>query len=30
MSQMTLADKISQTINSAPAIDHLGIPKYDW
>jgi beta-glucosidase-like glycosyl hydrolase len=28
--RMTLEEKISQTLNSAPAIDHLGIPAYDW
>jgi beta-glucosidase len=28
--RMTLEEKISQTLNSAPAIDRLGIPAYDW
>jgi beta-glucosidase len=28
--RMTLEEKISQTLNSAPAIDRLGIPSYDW
>ena len=28
--RMTLEEKISQTMNSAPAIDRLGIPAYDW
>jgi beta-glucosidase len=28
--RMTLAEKISQTLNSAPAIDRLDIPAYDW
>ena len=28
--RMTLEEKISQMMNSAPAIDRLGIPSYDW
>ena len=28
--RMTLEEKISQMMNSAPAIDRLGIPEYDW
>ncbi len=28
--RMTLEEKISQTLNSAPAINRLGIPAYDW
>ena len=28
--RMTLEEKISQTLNSAPAIDRLGVPAYDW
>jgi beta-glucosidase len=28
--RMTLEEKVSQTLNSAPAIDRLGIPAYDW
>ncbi len=28
--RMTLDEKISQMMNTAPAIDHLGIPAYDW
>jgi hypothetical protein len=27
---MTLEEKIGQLVNSAPAIDRLGVPKYDW
>ncbi|WP_036930479.1 glycoside hydrolase family 3 protein [Prevotella sp. 10(H)] len=27
---MTLEEKIGQMMNSAPAIDRLGIPSYDW
>src|SRR5574337_279030 len=30
VSRMTLEEKISQMMNDAPAIDRLGIPKYDW
>ncbi|MDH7599084.1 MAG: glycoside hydrolase family 3 N-terminal domain-containing protein, partial [Sedimentisphaerales bacterium] len=30
VSRMTLQEKISQMVNSAPRIDRLGIPKYDW
>ncbi|MBN2241125.1 MAG: glycoside hydrolase family 3 C-terminal domain-containing protein [Acidobacteria bacterium] len=30
VSRMTLEEKISQTLNSAPAIGRLGIPAYDW
>ena len=28
--RMTLDEKISQMMNTAPAIDRLGIPAYDW
>lgn len=28
--RMTLKEKISQTMNNAPAIDRLGIPAYEW
>src|SRR5690606_23002991 len=28
--RMTLEEKISQMVNSAPAIERLGIPEYDW
>ncbi len=28
--RMTLDEKISQTLSSAPAIERLGIPAYDW
>ncbi len=27
---MTLEEKVSQMMNAAPAIEHLGIPAYDW
>jgi beta-glucosidase len=30
VSRMTLDEKIGQMMNSAPAIDRLGIPVYDW
>ncbi|MBN1292879.1 MAG: glycoside hydrolase family 3 C-terminal domain-containing protein, partial [Candidatus Latescibacteria bacterium] len=30
VSRMTLEEKVSQMINSAPAIDRLGVPEYDW
>ena len=30
MSQMTLDEKISQTMDVAPAIDRLGVPAYNW
>ncbi|MBE0591255.1 MAG: glycoside hydrolase family 3 C-terminal domain-containing protein, partial [Gemmatimonadales bacterium] len=30
LSRMTLEEKVSQLTNSAPAIDRLGIPAYDW
>jgi beta-glucosidase len=30
VSRMTLDEKISQMMNSAAAIDRLGIPSYDW
>jgi len=30
ISRMTLAEKVSQMTNSAPAIPRLGIPQYDW
>jgi len=28
--RMTLEEKISQTVNNAPAIERLGIPAYEW
>ena len=28
--RMTLEEKISQTLNNAPAIERLGIPAYEW
>src|SRR5512147_2134496 len=28
--RMTVEEKISQMMNTAPAIDRLGIPAYDW
>ena len=28
--RMTLDEKISQTLNNAPAIERLGIPAYEW
>jgi beta-glucosidase len=30
VSRMTVDEKISQMMNTAPAIDRLGIPAYDW
>jgi beta-glucosidase len=30
VSRMTLEEKISQMVNDAPAIDRLGVPKYNW
>jgi beta-glucosidase len=30
VSRMTLEEKVSQMQNNAPAIEHLGIPAYDW
>lgn len=30
VSRMTLEEKVSQMTNTAPAIDRLGIPAYDW
>jgi beta-glucosidase len=30
VSRMTLEEKVSQTMNAAPAIPRLGIPQYDW
>ncbi|MFC1561275.1 glycoside hydrolase family 3 C-terminal domain-containing protein, partial [Candidatus Latescibacterota bacterium] len=30
VNRMTLVEKISQTLNAAPAIERLGIPAYDW
>lgn len=30
IAQMTLDEKVGQMLNSAPAIDRLGIPAYDW
>ena len=30
VSRMTLEEKVSQTMNVAPAIPRLGIPEYDW
>ncbi len=28
--RMTLEEKVSQMMNRSPAIDHLGIPAYNW
>ena len=28
--RMTLAEKVGQMMNEAPAIPRLGIPEYDW
>ncbi len=30
VSRMTLEEEVSQTMNQAPAIPHLGIPDYEW
>ena len=30
VSKMTLDEKVSQMLNSSPAIDRLGVPAYDW
>ena len=30
LEELTLEEKVSQMINSAPAIPRLGIPAYDW
>jgi beta-glucosidase len=30
VSRMTVDEKISQMMNTAPAVDRLGIPAYDW
>ncbi|MCR4395484.1 MAG: glycoside hydrolase family 3 C-terminal domain-containing protein, partial [Candidatus Saccharicenans sp.] len=30
VSRLTLPEKVSQVMNDAPAIDRLGIPKYNW
>jgi beta-glucosidase len=30
LSRMTLEEKIGQLMNDAPAIDRLGVPKYNW
>ena len=30
VSRMTLAEKVSQMVHHAPAIERLGIPEYDW
>ncbi len=30
VSHMTLAEKVSQMVHHAPAIERLGIPEYDW
>jgi len=30
VSRLTLEEKVSQMLNSSPAIDRLGIPAYDW
>ena len=30
LSKMTLEEKASQLLSESPAIDRLGIPKYDW
>ncbi|PJJ08555.1 beta-glucosidase [Flavobacterium sp. 1] len=30
VSHLSLEEKVSQMLNSSPAIEHLGIPAYDW
>src|SRR3954462_15714958 len=30
VSRLTLEEKVSQMLNTAPAIQRLGIPAYDW
>jgi beta-glucosidase len=30
LSRMTVDEKISQMVNTSPAIERLGIPKYEW
>ena len=30
ISRMTLEEKVGQMVNSAPAIERLGIPRYNW
>jgi beta-glucosidase len=30
VSRLTLEEKVNQMINTAPAIDRLGIPAYNW
>lgn len=30
ISRLTLEEKVSQTLHTAPAIPHLGIPSYNW
>jgi beta-glucosidase len=30
VSRMTLAEKVSQMVHHAPAVERLGIPEYDW
>ena len=30
LGRMTLEEKVSQMMNNSPAIDRLGIPKYEW
>lgn len=30
VSRMTLEEKIGQMVNDAPAIEHLGVPEYNW
>ena len=30
VSRMTLEEKVGQMINTAPAIERLGVPEYDW
>ncbi len=30
VSQMTIAEKLGQLRNDAPAIERLGIPAYNW
>ena len=30
IARMTLAEKVSQMLNAAPAIERLGVPAYDW
>ena len=30
LSQMTIEEKVSQMVYDAPAVERLGIPKYNW